>query len=228
MGVLEGVLAKQPDHVGAIHLYIHAVEASNYAKRAEPYADRLAKFAPQAGHLVHMPAHIYFRVGRYKDSLATNRVAVKVDETYIQRFHPNGVYPLAYYPHNVHFVMVSAQLSGEGRTVVEAADKLSKVVSSDVARVVLLLQPVKAAPYFAHAQFSDAATVLVARSRRRFSVSARSGAMRGAWRRRRAEISMRRAAKLAEIDRIVATADYKAFDAWKIPARTWGGSPRTC
>jgi predicted Zn-dependent protease len=84
------VLAKQPDHVGAIHLYIHAVEASNDPKRAERYADRLAKLAPGAGHLVHMPAHIYFRIGRFKDSLAINRTAVKVDEAYIQRYHPQG------------------------------------------------------------------------------------------------------------------------------------------
>jgi tetratricopeptide (TPR) repeat protein len=223
MGALEGVLAKQPDHVGAIHLYIHAVEASNYAKRAERYADRLAKLAPQAGHLVHMPAHIYFRVGRYKDSLATNRVAVKVDETYIQRFQPNGVYPLAYYPHNVHFVMVSAQLSGEGPTVVEAADKLSKVVSSDVARVVLLLQPVKAAPYFAHAQFSNAATVLALPD-----PGADFPYIRAIWRYARGLAQAQGGnldaarSELAEIDRIVATADYKAFEAWKIPAKDVG------
>ncbi|HTN27818.1 MAG TPA: hypothetical protein VL180_08540, partial [Burkholderiales bacterium] len=157
---LERVLAKRPDHVGAIHLYIHAVEASNDPKRAERYADRLAKLAPGAGHLVHMPAHIYFRVGRFKDSLAINRTAVKVDEAYIQRYHPQGVYPLAYYPHNVHFVLVSAQMSGEGATAVQAAQKLGGVIPDDAARVVLLLQPVKAAPYFAHAQFSDPATVL--------------------------------------------------------------------
>ena len=223
IATLERVLAKQPDHVGAIHLYIHAVEASGDAKRAERYADGLAKLAPQAGHLVHMPAHIYFRVGRYKDSLATNRVAVKVDETYIQRFRPNGVYPLAYYPHNVHFVMVSAQLSGEGKTVVEAADKLSKVVSSDVARVVLLLQPVKAAPYFAHAQFSDAATVLALPD-----PGADFPYIRAIWRYARglaqAQSGNLDAARseLAEIERIVATTDYKAFDAWKIPAKDVG------
>jgi tetratricopeptide (TPR) repeat protein len=223
IATLERVLAKQPDHVGAIHLYIHAVEASSDAKRAERYADRLAKLAPQAGHLVHMPAHIYFRVGRYKDSLATNRVAVKVDETYIQRFQPNGVYPLAYYPHNVHFVMVSAQLSGEGKTVVEAAGKLSKVVSSDVARVVLLLQPVKAAPYFAHAQFSDAATVLALPD-----PGADFPYIRTIWRYARglaqAQSGNLDAARseLAEIERIVAATDYKAFDAWKIPAKEVG------
>ena len=217
---LERVLARQPDHVGAIHLYIHAVEASNDAKRAERYADRLAKLAPGAGHLVHMPAHIYFRVGRYKDSLATNRAAVKVDETYIQRYRPQGVYPLAYYPHNVHFVLVSAQMSGQGSTAVEAAQKLSSVIPDDAARAVLIMQPVKAAPYFAHAQFSDPSTVLAL---------ADPGAdfpyIRAAWRYARGIASMRRgdaqatSAELAEIENITKNTEFKPFEAWNIPAK---------
>jgi len=217
---LERVLARQPDHVGAIHLYIHAVEASNDAKRAERYADRLAKLAPGAGHLVHMPAHIYFRIGRYKDSLAVNRTAVKVDETYIQRYNPEGVYPLAYYPHNVHFVLVSAQMSGQGSTAVEAAQKLGGVISNDAARAVLLLQPVKAAPYFAHAQFSDPATILAL---------ADPGAdfpyIRAAWRYARGLAQVKRGdataagAELAEIERITQSADFKPFESWNIPAK---------
>ena len=217
---LERVLARQPDHVGAIHLYIHAVEASNDAKRAERYADRLAKLAPGAGHLVHMPAHIYFRIGRYKDSLAVNRTAVKVDETYIQRYNPEGVYPLAYYPHNVHFVLVSAQMSGQGSTAVEAAQKLGGVISNDAALAVLLLQPVKAAPYFAHAQFSDPATILAL---------ADPGAdfpyIRAAWRYARGLAQVKRGdataagAELAEIERITQSADFKPFESWNIPAK---------
>jgi tetratricopeptide (TPR) repeat protein len=217
---LERVLARQPDHVGAIHLYIHAVEASNDAKRAERYADRLAKLAPGAGHLVHMPAHIYFRIGRFKDSLAINRAAVKVDEAYIQRYKPEGVYPLAYYPHNVHFVLVSAQMSGQGGTAVEAAQKLGGVISSDAARAVLLLQPVKAAPYFAHAQFSDPATILAL---------ADPGAdfpyIRAAWRYARGIAQVQRgdaaaaATELAEIERITNSTDFKPFEGWGIPAK---------
>jgi tetratricopeptide (TPR) repeat protein len=217
---LERVLAKQPDHVGAIHLYIHAVEASNDAKRAERYADRLAKLAPGAGHLVHMPAHIYFRIGRFKDSLAINRTAVKVDEAYIQRYKPEGVYPLAYYPHNVHFVLVSAQMSGQGGTAVEAAQKLGGVISSDAARAVLLLQPVKAAPYFAHAQFSDPAAILAL---------ADPGAdfpyIRAAWRYARGIAQVRQgdagaaATELAEIERITKSTDFKPFEGWNIPAK---------
>src|SRR5262249_32826017 len=80
---LERVLARNPGHAGAIHLYIHAVEASDRPKRAEPYADRLRGAIPGAGHLVHMPSHIYYRVGRYLDALEDNKTAVKVDEKYL-------------------------------------------------------------------------------------------------------------------------------------------------
>jgi len=220
---LETVLKKDPNHIGAIHLYIHAVEASADAKRAEAFADKLAKLAPNAGHLVHMPAHIYYRLGRYKDSLATNQVAVKVDETYIKQFAPQGVYPLGYYSHNIHFVMVSAQMSGEGQIVVEAAGKLSKNIPDEAAKAVPLLVPMKAGPYWAHAQFSDLPTVLSL---------ADPGAdlpyLQVAWRYARgvafAQSGNLEAARtqVAEIDRLVSTANYSAFDAWGIPAKDVG------
>ena len=154
VATLERVLKANPNHPGAIHYYIHTVEASTDPKRAEPYAERLGKLMPGAGHLVHMPAHIYYRVGRYKDSLVANKQAVAVDEAYIAEQKPAGVYPLAYYPHNVHFVLVSAQMGGDGKTAVAAADKLAGLVSDETARAFAIAQPVKAAPYFAHAQFS--------------------------------------------------------------------------
>src|SRR5438477_2253559 len=220
---LETVLKKDPNHIGAIHLYIHAVEASTDAKRAEAFADKLAKLAPNAGHLVHMPAHIYYRLGRYKDSLATNQVAVKVDETYIKQFAPQGVYPLGYYSHNIHFVMVSAQMSGEGQIVVEAAGKLSKNIPDEAAKAVPLLVPMKAGPYWAHAQFSDLPTVLSL---------ADPGAdlpyLQVAWRYARgvafAQSGNLEAARtqVAEIDRLVSTANYSAFTAWGIPAKDVG------
>src|SRR6476659_7482185 len=158
---LERVLARNPGHPGAIHLYIHAVEASDRPKRAEPYADRLRGAIPGAGHLVHMPSHIYYRVGRYLDALEDNKTAVKVDEKYLTDTNaPMGVYRLGYYPHNVHFVMASAQLAGDGPTVIAAAEKLRGLIPDDVAHGIALVQPVKAAPYFAHALFSPSATVL--------------------------------------------------------------------
>jgi len=158
---LERVLARNPDHPGAIHLYIHAVEASDRPKRAEPYADRLRGAVPGAGHLVHMPSHIYYRVGRYLDALADNKTAVKVDEKYLADTNaPMGVYRLGYYPHNVHFVMASAQLAGDGQTVIAAAEKLRELIPDEAARGIAMVQPVKAAPYFAHAQFSAPETIL--------------------------------------------------------------------
>ncbi|HSO06067.1 MAG TPA: hypothetical protein VLW45_02450 [Pelomicrobium sp.] len=158
--LLERVLAQDPDHVGAIHFYIHFMEASSKPERAEPYADRLAKLAVSIGHLRHMPSHIYYRIGRYKDSLAANRAAVATDERYLAKTDASGPYPLAYYPHNVHFLLVSAQMAGDGRTVIEAAGKLDQVVTDEGLRNVPWVQPIKVAPYFAHAQFSDPATVL--------------------------------------------------------------------
>ncbi|HEV3185974.1 MAG TPA: tetratricopeptide repeat protein [Xanthobacteraceae bacterium] len=158
---LERVLARDPAHPGAIHYYIHAVEASDRPERAEAYADRLRGAIPGAGHLVHMPSHIYYRVGRYLDALADNKIAAGVDEKYLADTNaPMGVYRLGYYPHNVHFVLASAQMAGDGPTVIAAAEKLRGLIPDEVARGIALVQPVKAAPYFAHALFSPPATVL--------------------------------------------------------------------
>jgi tetratricopeptide (TPR) repeat protein len=158
---LERVLARNPDHPGAIHYYIHAVEASERPQRAEPYADRLRGAIPGAGHLVHMPSHIYYRVGRYLDALADNKVAVAVDEKYLADTNaPMAVYRLGYYPHNIHFVMASAQMAGDGPTVITAAEKLRGLIPDETARGIAMVQPVKAAPYFAHAQFSAPEPIL--------------------------------------------------------------------
>ena len=102
---LERVLARNPGHPGAAHFYIHAVEASDRPQRAEPFADRMRGSMPAAGHVVHMPSHIYYRVGRYLDALSVNKTAAAVDETYLAATDaPMGVYRLGYYPHNVHFM----------------------------------------------------------------------------------------------------------------------------
>jgi tetratricopeptide (TPR) repeat protein len=158
---LERVLAKDANHPGAIHYYIHAVEASDRPERAEPYADRLRGALPGAGHLVHMPSHIYYRVGRYLDALSDNKTAVAIDERYLEATGaPMGVYRLGYYPHNVHFVIASAQMAGDGPVVIAAAEKLRGLIPDEIARGLAMTQPVKAAPYFAHAQFSPPDTIL--------------------------------------------------------------------
>jgi tetratricopeptide (TPR) repeat protein len=157
---LETVLARNPNHPGAIHYYIHMVEASSAPERALPYAKRLAPAMPGAGHLVHMPFHIYYRIGDYKAALKANKQAVAIDEAYIARAKPTGAYPLAYYPHNVHSLMASAQMAGDGASAVAAAKKLAGVVTANAARAIPMSQPIAAAQFFAHAQFSTPTTVL--------------------------------------------------------------------
>ena len=157
---LEYVLARNPDHVPAIHLYIHMVEASTTPERALPHAKRLAALMPGAGHILHMPSHIYYRMGMWMESLEANKKAAQADEAYLAQVDAKGIYPDGYYPHNVHFVVTSAQMAGDGRTAIEYSEKLSRVVSDDAMKVIPWVQPIKAAPYFAYAQFGDAKTVL--------------------------------------------------------------------
>jgi tetratricopeptide (TPR) repeat protein len=160
VATLERVLAADHDHPGAIHYYIHTVEASSRPERAVRYAERLGDAVPGAGHLVHMPSHIYYRVGRYLDSLEANKRAVAADERFFARAGGDGIYRYGYYPHNIHFLLASAQMAGDGKTALEAAGKLARSLSDDVTREVPWVQPIMAAPYFAHAQFSDPATIL--------------------------------------------------------------------
>jgi tetratricopeptide (TPR) repeat protein len=160
LATLETVLQRQPDHPGAIHYYIHMVEASSDPGRALPHADRLGGLMPGAGHLVHMPFHIYYRVGQYKDAIEANRRAVAADEAYLAEASPAGIYPLAYYPHNIHSLMTSAQMAGDGENAIAAAEKLARVVSQDAGRSIAWVQPILVAPYFAHAQFSAPDTAL--------------------------------------------------------------------
>jgi tetratricopeptide (TPR) repeat protein len=151
---LEKALAANPKHPYAIHLYIHAVEASSDPKRAEAYADRLAATMPGAGHVVHMPGHIYFRTGRFIDSIASNHAAVSADEYYMSIADPDGWYQYSYYPHNVHFLLESARMAGDAETALEASSKLPDVIPDEVAHALPWVEIIKAAPYFAHAQFS--------------------------------------------------------------------------
>jgi tetratricopeptide (TPR) repeat protein len=160
LSTLERVLKDNPNHAGAIHYYIHVVESSTSPERALPYAQRLGQQMPGAGHIVHMPFHIFYRIGQYKEALQANKEAVAIDEAYFASGAPKSVYSQGYYPHNVHSMMASAQMAGDGKTVIEAAGKLDNVVSDEAAQTFAWLQAVKSAPYFAHAQFSSADTML--------------------------------------------------------------------
>jgi tetratricopeptide (TPR) repeat protein len=131
VATLESVLARAPDHPLALHLYIHAMEASPHPEKAEAAADRLANLVPGAGHLVHMPAHIYLRIGRYYDAEAANARAAAADEAYFDRTHAEGLYSANYYLHNIHFLWQAALIEGRSAVALEAAKKLAQEVSPD-------------------------------------------------------------------------------------------------
>jgi len=118
---LEAAIALAPDHAGAHHYYIHLLEASAAPERAEASADRLATLTTSAGHLVHMPAHIYARVGRYGDAIDANVRAVAADEDYLTQCRAQGLYPVGYYPHNLHFLWYAATEAGASAVALDAA-----------------------------------------------------------------------------------------------------------
>jgi tetratricopeptide (TPR) repeat protein len=120
---LESVMARDPDHVGALHLYVHAVEASADPQRGVDAADRLRTLVPGSGHLVHMPAHIYARVGRWHDAVIANQRAIEADDAYLAlcRGNTQGVYPLGYVPHNHHFLWFAASMEGNAAVAKDSA-----------------------------------------------------------------------------------------------------------
>ena len=125
IATLERIIARSPEHPLALHLYIHAVEASTNPGRAEDEADRLANLVPGSGHLVHMPAHIYWRVGRYDDAASANVRAAAVDEEYIAACNAQGFYPALYYPHNIHFLWAATSMAGQSKMAIEAGRKVA-------------------------------------------------------------------------------------------------------
>lgn len=222
VAALEQALAIDPDHPAAAHLYIHAVEASATPERAEDFADRLRAAAPAAGHLVHMPAHIYARVGRHADSLAVNRAAVAADETMLAAIGDaaSPLFRYGYYPHNVHFLLIAAHFSGAREDAIDAAEKLGRITSEDVSRDLAWVQAIMTAPYTAHAQFSDTATVT--------ALPQPDGAfpfVTGFWCYARA-VALARAGdidaatdEVARIEGIIADADLSGLEAQYLPAR---------
>lgn len=129
LAALEKTIARSPKHPLALHLYLHAMEASADAKKAEAAADALYPLVPGSGHLVHMPAHIYWRVGRYNDAAEANIAAAKIDEDYIRQCNAQGFYPAMYYPHNIHFLWSAASMQGQSKVAIEAGRKLADNVS---------------------------------------------------------------------------------------------------
>jgi tetratricopeptide (TPR) repeat protein len=150
---LERVMRRHPNHPGALHLYIHLLEPTAQAARAIPAADRLLTLMPAAGHMVHMPGHIYQRVGRYADAVKANELAILADEDYIRQCRAQGLYPMGYYPHNLHFLWWSATMDGRSALGLDAARKVASKVPDEALKAMPMLAGFRVVPYFALTRF---------------------------------------------------------------------------
>ena len=150
---LEFVLEKNPNHPGAIHYYIHTLEASPYPEKAEKAADRLSNLVPASGHLVHMPSHLYLRIGRYHDAARVNQKAIKADEKFLATSQQKGLYSALYYPHNIHFFWSAASMEGRSEDAIKAARKLVDKVSLLEVKQIPFSEIFLPTPYFSLVQF---------------------------------------------------------------------------
>jgi tetratricopeptide (TPR) repeat protein len=178
---LEQVLARNRNHPGALHLWIHLWEPTDTPERAEAEADRLLPLMPGAGHIVHMPAHIYQRVGRYADVISSNILAAKADEDYIAQCRAQGLYPMGYYPHNLHFIWMGATASGQRKLAIDSAHRLAAAIPKDALGTVPILQGFLVVPYWAMVRFGEWDAILADKGPEH-----QTPFMRGAWRYARA------------------------------------------
>jgi len=132
VATLESVIRRDPNHLGAIHYYIHATEASPNPERALAGANKLASLAPSAGHIVHMPAHVYIRTGDYEAAVKTNEEAAAVDRAYIKASGAQGIYTMMYYSHNLHFIAMCAAMNGNYPEAKKNAQMLAEHVGPSV------------------------------------------------------------------------------------------------
>ncbi|HWK36272.1 hypothetical protein, partial [Sphingomonas sp.] len=159
--LIETVLARTPSQPQANHLYIHLMENSATPRRAEAAADRLATpLVPSAGHLVHMPGHIYQLVGRYADSVRVNIAAARADEAFLRSSNDQGLARYGYYPHNIHFIVTSAQLAGDMGTAIREARRLRTLLDPATSAKIGWIQAIDAAPFLAMAQFATPKAIL--------------------------------------------------------------------
>jgi len=146
--LLEKILAAEPGHVGANHMYIHVMEASPQVDRALPSADRLRDMLPAAGHLVHMPSHIYIRTGDYHKGVVANEKASDADSNYIAQCKVQGIYPMVYYPHNIHFLAACAFLEGNTKKAIAAAWSVSNHADKKYIKEVAAIQHYSIIPFY--------------------------------------------------------------------------------
>ncbi len=153
VATLERTLKEHPDHLGANHYYIHAMEASPHPERALPSAKRLATMAPMQGHLVHMPAHVYVRTGKYHASSEANEAAIKADQYFLAKSHETGVYPAMYAIHNFDFLLYSEMMEGRKRDSLKTARDLKAAVPIEIVKAMPMAEVMWPKPYFAMARF---------------------------------------------------------------------------
>jgi tetratricopeptide (TPR) repeat protein len=149
---LEKAIKIDPNHPGAHHYYIHMVELPK-PDLAVSSAEKLGTLMPGAGHLVHMPSHIYIRVGRYKDAVLANQKAILADEDYISQCYSQGMYPLGYYPHNIHFLWSASSLLGDSRVAIDAAKKTAEKVPLGEMTTLPFLQDFASTPLLSYIRF---------------------------------------------------------------------------
>lgn len=150
---IESVIERNPKHPGALHLYIHLMEPTDQPEKAAEAADRLLPLAPAAGHLVHMPSHIYQRIGRYEDSARANELAILADEDYITQCRAQGLYPMGYYPHNIHFLWFAASAEGRSELAIDSARKVASKIPDEVLTEMPMLAGFRVVPYYALTRF---------------------------------------------------------------------------
>ena len=153
VAALERVIAKYPNHPGACHFYIHAVEGSSRPERAVPCAKRLPALMPGAGHLVHMPAHIALRLGDYAAAIQHNQHAVHADQVYLDGPHTESIYGVAYYAHNWHFLSVAAAFAGRRELALDAARQTAQAIPMEIAKQVPPVEFWLTIPYYAMVRF---------------------------------------------------------------------------
>ena len=176
VALTEDVMRRHPKHPGALHLYIHLLEATSTPERAEGAADTLLPLVPGAGHMVHMPSHIYQRVGRYADAIKSNQLAVLADEDYITQCRAQGLYPMGYYPHNIHFLWFAATADGQSRLAIESARKVASKIEDGMLTELPLLAAFRVVPYWALTRFGQWDEML-----REPEPPATSAFLRGGW-----------------------------------------------
>lgn len=207
--LLESVIQRAPNHPGALHFYIHLMEASK-PELAELAADRLLTLMPAAGHMVHMPSHIYQRLGRYSDAIRANQLAVQADEDYITQCRAQGLYPMSYYPHNIHFLWWAATMDGQRDLAMQSARKVAEKIPDAMLVESPMLAGFRAIPYYAMLRFGNWDDLLKAPA-----PMAPSPFLQGIWRYARGRALVAKG-RLAEAERMLrelrAIAGDKALD----------------